>query len=145
MRSDGPVMPFHATFLTLAVPPIAAVGTLALLGASPIGLALIASVLAPAYGIGAAPAFLAGRLDAALARRGWSVPSRFATAAGLGALAGLVVLAPFYLTGMVGGAIPLFLPLACSAAAVAALGLALLLAWLVNLSCGKDTPRKKQR
>lgn len=137
-------MSFHATFLAVTVPPIAAVLILALLGAAPIGPGLVASVLAPAYFIGAVPAFLAGRLDAVLARRGRSIFSRFATAAGLACLVGLIFLTPLYLNGMVGGPIPLLLSLACSAASVAALGLAHVLAWLVSLSDGKAMPGKQQ-
>ncbi len=124
-------MPFHAVFLALTVPPLAATLALFLLGASPVGLPLVGSILAPAYVIGGGPAFLAGRLDAALARRGWSVASRLAGAAGLGCLAGLVVLAPLSLAGMIGGPLPLLLPLACSAAAMASLVLAILLARLI--------------
>lgn len=126
------LMPFHAAFLGLTVPPVAAALVLFLLGASPTGLPLLTSSLAPAYLIGGVPAFLAGNLDVALARSGWGAAARLAVAAGLGSLAGMFVLAPLYLAGMVGGFLPLLLPLACAAAAVVGLGFSILLARLIN-------------
>ena len=141
-RRTEPIMPFHASFLALSTPLLAAVLGLFFLGASPIGIPLIASVLAPAFGIGGMPAFLAGRLDAALLRKGWSVSVRLVTVGGLGFLAGLVVLAPFYLGGMVGGPVPLLLPLACSIAAIATLAFAILMARIVVRSGGERMGRK---
>ncbi|MFP5077726.1 hypothetical protein ACLE20_10505 [Rhizobium sp. YIM 134829] len=139
------LMPFHATFLALTVPPVAAVLTLQLFGAAPLGPGLIASVLPPAYLIGAAPAFLGGRLDGVLARRGWRLVSRLTLAAGLSGLAGLLILAPLFLTGRTRGALPLLAPAAFAAAAVAALGLAMLLARLPTFIADRRKPPEGPR
>lgn len=119
------VMRFHASFLALVAPPLAAVLLLWLFGASPLTVPLMLSALPPAYVLGAVPAFLAGRLDGALARRGWGASARLAVAASIGGGLGLLVLAPLYLTGRIHGPDPLLAPLALALAAVAALGLAL--------------------
>ena len=126
-------MPFHAAFLALTVPPVAAVLALSLFGAAPIGMRLIASVLPPAYALGAAPAFLGGRLDRRLARKGWTIAARLTTAALLALAAGLALLAPFYLTGRIGGAPPLLLPVAFALSALLALGLSVLVAQLPSM------------
>lgn len=68
-RGDaGEVMSFHALFLALVTPPLAAILVLVVFGARPLGLPLVVATLAPAYFVGFAPAFLAGRLDQALAK-----------------------------------------------------------------------------
>ena len=67
-----------------------------LYGAWPIGLSLVSSILAPACFIGAAPAFLAGRLDARLASRGWNAHLRLGVVAAMAFAFGAAILAPFY-------------------------------------------------
>lgn len=127
-RRTRNVMPFHAAVLAVLTPPLAAVITLLLFGAAPISPILVASALAPAYLVGALPAFLAGRLDGALVTRGRSRMTRLACFASLGAISGLLILVPFYLTGRIGGAMPLLVPASFAIAAAAALCLAMLLA-----------------
>ncbi|OLP53942.1 hypothetical protein BJF92_09285 [Rhizobium rhizosphaerae] len=137
-------MPFHAAFLALVVPPFTGALVFAMFGAD-LSLRLIASLLAPAYLLGAAPAFLCGRLDRRLARLGWSGAARLAVASGLGGLAGLVVLGPLFLKGSIHGALPLLAPVAFAFSAFAALGLAMLLAWLPAMTWKPPTPPEGDR
>ena len=124
----GAAMPFHALFLALLTPALAAFFLLLIFGARPLGAPLVLAALAPAYLVGFLPAFLAGRLDGLLAQRGWHAPARLATVAGIAIVAGLIVLAPLHLEGFIHGAMPLLFPLALAVSAVLALGLTLLLA-----------------
>lgn len=123
-------MPFHALVLALATPPLAGILLMVLYGAWPIGLSLVSSILAPAWFIGAAPAFLAGRLDARLASRGWNAHLRLGVVAALAFTFGAAILAPFYVSGRIRGAEPLFIPLALGLSAVLTLGLNIVLARL---------------
>ncbi len=129
-KDAGAVMPFHALFLALLTPPLAAFFLLLMFGARPLGAPLVLATLAPAYFIGFVPALLAGWLDVLLARHGWRVLARLATVAGMGIIAGLVILAPLHLEGRIHGVMPLLLPLALALSAILALGLALLMARL---------------
>ena len=106
-REDaGAVMPFHALFLALVTPPLAAILVLVVFGARPLGIPLVFAALAPAYLIGFAPAFLAGRLDQTLAKRGWRVVARLSIAAGIACTAGMAILTPLHLSGRLHGALP---------------------------------------
>lgn len=126
-REDaGAVMPFHALFLALVTPPLAAILVLVVFGARPLGIPLVFAALAPAYLIGFAPAFLAGRLDQTLAKRGWRVVARLSIAAGIACTAGMAILTPLHLSGRLHGALPLLFPLALAMSAVLGLGAALL-------------------
>ena len=127
----GALMPFHALILTLLAPPLAGVQLLFLMGARPFDLSLVASMLAPVYFIGAAPAFLAGRLDAMLASSGWSVARRLAAIAAIGGAAGGVILAPLYIAGMMHGALPLLFPLVLAFSASLALGFNMVLVRII--------------
>lgn len=117
------VMPFHELFLALLTPPLAAILLLVVFGAHPIDASLVFATLAPAYFIGFAPAFLAGRLDQALAKRGWHVVARLSIAAGIACTAGMAILAPLHLGNSLHGTSPLLLPLALALAMSAVLSL----------------------
>ena len=132
--AKGRIMPFHATFLAIVAPPMAAALCLRALGADPLGLRLLASGLAPAYLLGAAPAFLGGRLDRTLAERGATVLARLLVAALFGGGLGLVILLPLYLAGSIHGTMPLLVPIAFGLAAVVTLGLAMSLARILARS-----------
>lgn len=131
------VMRFHALFLALVTPPLAAILVLVVFGARPLGLPLIVATLAPAYFVGFAPAFLAGRLDQALAKRGWRVVARLSIAAGIACTAGIAILAPLHLGNRLQGAWPLLLPLALAMSAVLSLGAAVV--------CGRLLARARQK
>lgn len=124
---DGGLKSFHPVLIALLLPPLAAVLLLAVYGAWPIGGTLVASTLAPAYLIGAGPSLIGGWLDLLLARKRWHPISRLSVAAGMGFLAGLALLLPLSLSGMIGGSLPLRLPFALALAAAVALGLVLAL------------------
>lgn len=131
-REDvGAVMPFHALFLALATPPLAAILLLLMFGASPVDGSLVLAGLPPAYFIGFAPAFLAGRFDRSLARRGWRAVARLSVAAGIAGSTGMAILADLYLTGRLHGTMPLLVPVALALAFFLALGTALFLAQLI--------------
>ncbi|MCD2171984.1 hypothetical protein [Rhizobium sp. C4] len=115
-------MPFHALTLALVMPPLAGLLLLVSFGAWPIGAPLVFSILAPAYVIGAAPAFVAGRLDVRLASRGWRAGSRLASLAALAFVFGAMLLVPFYVSGRIHGAEPLLMPFALGLSAGLALG-----------------------
>lgn len=125
-------MPFHALFLALLTPPLAAFFLLLMFGVRPLGAPLVLATLAPAYFIGFAPAFLAGWLDASLARRGWHALARLALAAAIAAVAGLIVLAPLHLDGRLHGSMPLLIPLSLALSAMLALGVAQLFACVLK-------------
>lgn len=127
----GEVMPFHALFLALVTPPLAAILVLVVFGASPVDGSLVLASLAPAYFIGFAPAFLAGRFDRSLARRGWRAVARLSVAAGIAGSTGIAILADLYLTGRLHGTTPLLLPVALALSAFLALGTALFLAQFI--------------
>lgn len=128
------LIPFHATFLAIVAPPLAAALCLRVLGAEPVGFRLLASVLAPAYLLGAVPAFLGGRLDRALVEGGASILARLSVAAHFGGGLGLVILLPLYLAGSIHGTMPLLVPAAFGLAAVVTLGLAMSLARILARS-----------
>lgn len=123
-------IPFHALFLALVVPALAAIILLAAFGAQPLGLALVLAALAPAYFIGFAPAFLAGRFDQSLAEKGWSAVTRLSVMAGIAWATGMAIVIPLHLAGHIHGAMPLLFPLALVLSAVLGLGSALFLARL---------------
>lgn len=127
----GEVMPFHALFLALVTPPLAAILLLVVFGARPLGVPMVLATLAPAYVAGFAPAFLAGRFDQSLARRGWRAVGRLLVAAGLACITGTILLAPLHLTGRLHGALPLLFPLVLALSAVLALTIAQLSARLL--------------
>ncbi len=140
--AKGRIMPFHATFLAIVAPPMAAALCLRALGADPLGLRLLASGLAPAYLLGAAPAFLGGRLDRTLAEGGATALARLLVAALFGGGLGLVILLPLYLAGLVSGTIPMLVPATFCLAAVTALGLAMSLAWMLARMNGNKRTRE---
>ncbi|MEA3537417.1 hypothetical protein [Rhizobium sp. CC-YZS058] len=106
------------------------------------GFRLLASVLAPAYLLGAVPAFLGGRLDRTLAERGATVLARLLVAALFGGGLGLVILLPLYLAGSIHGTMPLLVPAASGLAAVVTLGLAMSLAWMLARMNGNKRTRE---
>lgn len=125
------LLPFHAAVMAVSVPLLAAVLLLALFGAGPVGLSLVLSALAPACLLGSLPAFFSGRLDGALARKGWTALARLAAIGGIGAAAGGAILTPLYLTDRIHGAMPLLLPLALAVSGVTVLGMLMLAARLL--------------
>lgn len=130
-EGSSAVMPFHALTLALVAPPLAGGLLLLFFDAWPIGLPLVVSILAPSYFIGGVPAFLAGRLDAALAVRGWSALRRLGCVAVLAGATGATILPPLYVSGRIHGVLPLLLPAALALSAVLALGFNMALARIV--------------
>lgn len=135
------VIPFHAALMALAIPLVAVILLLTVFGAQPIGMPQVLSALAPACLLGSAPAFLAGRLDGALANRGWRGPARLAATPGMAAATGAAILAPLYLTDRIRGAMPLLLPLTLAVAAAIVLGLLMLSARLLHVRRSRTDDR----
>ena len=139
----GEVVPFHALYLGLVAPPLAALITMAMFGARPLGVPLVLATMAPAYLFGFVPAFLVGRLDRSLAERGWQVPARLSVAAGIAGTVGMAILAPLHFTGRLQGAMPLLFPLALAMSAVLTLGCAQTCARLVARARRRRKPGTK--
>ncbi|WP_439528579.1 hypothetical protein [Pannonibacter sp.] len=103
-------------FLLLLGPPIAGVLVLWLLGANPLNLAVVAAALLPSYGLGLAPALLAGLVDRWCAGRGLGLTIRLAAVLLAAAAAAMGLVIPLFSQGLVQGWYPLLVgPVAAAA------------------------------